>query len=136
MALRNYAEENEEEFYGQGFDENSFVSIWLGLEDDSNDPDGLDVLQDLCGVGYYDLDNQEANCFDFKTVSVSRLLDELSYSETYIDEAIARSKELGIKEAKWVIVQYNFAYKPDKVNRVISPDPVFVGVFAYSDVGL
>ncbi len=136
MALRNYAEEDEEEFYGQGFEEDSVVSVWLGLEDDSSDPEGLDVLQDLCGVGYYELDKQEANCFDFKAVNVSTLINSLSYSQTFITEAIARANELGIEKAKWIVVQYDFAYNPDRVGRTVSPDPVFLGVFEYSDAGL
>ncbi len=74
MALIDYESENTEEYYNQGFEKESLISICLGMEDDSNDEENLDVLQDLCGVGYYDLDQQESNCFDFEIVPVEQLL--------------------------------------------------------------
>src|SRR5689334_12444520 len=54
MPLRDYSDDDD--FYAQGFDREGVVSIWLELapgKEDSN----VDALQDLCGVGYYDLDN-------------------------------------------------------------------------------
>jgi hypothetical protein len=129
MSLKDYSDEDD--YYTQGFEKEGVVSIWVGLEDSADDPEELDVLQDLCGVGYYELDNQEANCFDFKSVTLQELFDELSYSDSFINEAIeaARSKE--VLEARWVIVQYDFEYDPCRVTRPIADDPVFLGCFSY-----
>ncbi|MFP5394337.1 MAG: immunity 22 family protein, partial [Gammaproteobacteria bacterium] len=88
--------------------------------------------QDLCGVGYYDLSNQESNYGDNDMVDPARLLAPLSYSQTFIDSVIAAAKEKGIEKARGVVVQYDFAYDPAVVKREIAAEPVFIGVFPYS----
>ena len=88
MALYDYAETDDEDYYAQGFERTGYVSLWLGLADQSTAGDEIDVLQDLCGVGYYNIDSQESNCDEFRVVSVVDLLGELSYSPTFRDEAV------------------------------------------------
>lgn len=128
MARRDYSE--DEDFYTQDFESPGEVSIWLGY---SRHGDGSnDVLQDLCGVGYYSLDNQEANCFSFELTKVERLLKEISYSVSFIDAAVRTAKRRKLSEARWVTVQFDFAYAPEKVKRPVAADPIFLGVFRYS----
>ena len=93
MPIKDYSEDDD--YYSQGFEEDNVVSIWVGLTDDSNDPEELDVLQDLCGVGYYELSDQEGNCFDFKNSSLKDLLLEMSYSKSFIEEALNTAKGKG-----------------------------------------
>jgi len=131
MALHDYAEMDEDDYYAQGFEKAEFVSLWAGLADQSISSDETDVLQDLCGVGYYNIDNQESNCHEFRLVSVADLLDELSYSTTFRDGAIKAAFDKGISKARWVIAQYDFAYDPARVKRSTSNDPIFLGVFPY-----
>ena len=90
MALKDYSEEYD--YYSQGFEKQGVVSIWVGLLDDEEDEEGIDVLQDLAGVGYYDLAFQEGNCFDYEMVSLRELLSELSYSYSFITEALLSAK--------------------------------------------
>jgi len=128
MARRDYSE--DEDFYTQGFESPGEVSIWLGY---SQHADGSnDVLQDLCGVGYYSLDDQEANCFSFELTKVEHLLKEISYSVSFIDAAVRTAKRRKLLEARWVTVQFDFAYAPEKVKRLVAADPIFWGVFRYS----
>lgn len=129
MSLKDYQEESD--FYIQGFEKEGYVSVWAGQKDDSDDPEGLDVLQDLCGVGYYDLDNQESNTFNFEISTIQKLINDISYSESFSVNAIIEAKKRGIKEAKWLIAQFDFAYDPNKVKRKIADDPIFLGVFEY-----
>lgn len=131
MPLKDYSEDDD--YYDQGFEKDGVVSVWVGLTDDSNDAEEMDVLQDLCGVGYYELDNQEGNCLDFKRVSLKILLQEMSYSESFIKEALAAAKDKGVTEALWVTLQYDFDYDPNRVNRKVAIDPIFIGSFNYSD---
>ena len=131
MATKDYAELDEDDYYGQDFEQKGFVSVWLGLTDDSDDEENLDVLQDLCGVGCYDLDWQEGNCFEFELVPVKRLLEELSFASSFIDQALLAAKAKGMEQARWVLVQFDFAYDPARVKRPIAADPVFLGVFPY-----
>lgn len=134
MALKDYAELDEEDFYGQGFRQDGVVSVWAGLSDRKDDAEGLDVLQDLCGVGYYNLDKQDANCFEFELVAIRRLLEECSYSATFIDQVLESAKIKGVESARWVTLQYDFSYDPSRVKRRIAQDPVFLGVFPYKAV--
>ncbi|WOB06939.1 immunity 22 family protein [Piscinibacter gummiphilus] len=127
MARRDYSE--DEDYYTQDLERDGVVSIWAGLSEGSSH---LDVLQDLCGVGYYSLDNQEGMNFGFRLVPVSELLDRLSYSSSFAQLAVEKAKSLGLSQARWVTIQYDFAYSPEKVRRPIAQDPVFLGVFKYS----
>lgn len=128
MPDTNYTD--DEDFYNQNFRKPGMVSIWAGLEPDEESE--VDVLQDLCGVGYYSLDDQEANCFDFQLVDLRDLLQDMSYAGSFIEQACAAASALYIQQARWIIVQYDFEYQPAKVSRTIAPDPVFLGVFAYA----
>ena len=124
---------SEEEFYTQDFEKQGVVSIWLGLEDIKKEEKELDVLQNFCGVGYYNLDDQESNTFDFKDTKIEELLKDISYSESFINEAIKKAQEKNIQSAKCVIVQYDFAYDLNKTTIDISNEPMFLGVFDYED---
>jgi hypothetical protein len=83
-------------------------------------------------VGYYRLDNQEANARQ-EPVSLEVLLSEISYSKSFLSNALASAHEMGISSARWVIVQFDFSYNPAKIQRPISSDAIFLGVFSYSD---
>lgn len=129
MARRDYSE--DEDYYTQDFQRDGVVSIWIGLSDGPSDMDA-DVLQNLCGVGYYSLDDQEGMNFDFRLVPVGELLTPLSYSSSFAKAAADSAAAMGLSQARWVTVQYDFAYSPAKVQRPIAADPVFLGVFEYS----
>ncbi len=133
MALRDYSVLDETDFYGQPFDRYGVASVWVGLKDDSEGPDGLDVLQDLCGVGYYDPDKQESNSFEFDLVPVEKLLMDLSFSNTFLTNATGVAHAKGLAHARWILVQYDFAYDPKMVQRQIAEDPVFIGSFEYQE---
>lgn len=127
MARRDYSE--DEDYYTQDFERDGVVSIWIGLSNGSSE---VDVLQDLCGVGYYSLDNQEGMNFDFKLVPVGELLSRLSYSSSFMKATVEKANAMSLSQARWVTVQYDFAYSPARVQRPIAADPVFLGVFEYS----
>jgi hypothetical protein len=128
MPCFDYSE--DEDYYTQGFESPGEVSIWLGYSQDADQ--SIDVLQDLCGVGYYDLDNQEANCFSFEPTEVEHLLAEISYSASFAVSAVKAAKRRKLPKARWVTVQFDFAYAPEKVKRPVAADPIFLGVFRYS----
>ena len=110
------------------------LSVWLGNR--RHDPK-VDLLRDLCGVAHYDVDFQEVNLDDkrWREQPVKKLLAPLSYSESFIDNVVAAAKEKGFAKALYVIVQYDFSHDPKKVRRKVAPDPVFIGVFDYDDLG-
>jgi hypothetical protein len=130
MARRDYSD--DEDFYSQGLEKKGLVSVWLGMKDRSAERD-IDTLQDLCGVGYYRLSDQESNSFNYEFTDIPLLLADLSYSSSYAEEVIKAAKAKGIEKARRIIVQYDFAYDPAVVTRTIEDDPIFIGVFPYSE---
>jgi hypothetical protein len=110
------------------------LSVWLGHV--RHKPE-VNLLRDLCGVDYYDLDFQEINVDDkrWREQPVKTLLGPISYSESFIDPVVAAAKDKGIAKALYVIVQYDFTYDPKKVKRKVKSDPIFLGVFDYDDKG-
>jgi hypothetical protein len=110
------------------------LSVWVGNV--RRKPE-VDLLRELCGVDYYDLDSQEINVDDkrWREQPVKKLVSPLSYSESFIDDVVAAAKDKGMAKALYVIVQYDFAYDRKKVKRKVASDPVFLGVFDYDDKG-
>jgi hypothetical protein len=129
VGVNAYSEEDD--YYSQGFEKEGLVSIWIGMLGEDIDSD-LDVLQDLCGVGYYRLDDQEINNINFEMVPVGKLLDDLSYSKSFIYEVLKEVDKKGLTECRWVIAQYDFDYNASKVKRAVAKDPIFIGSFKYS----
>ena len=131
MALHDYASLDENDFYGQGFEKEGVLSLWIGYEEATLEDE--DCLQDCCGVGYYDLDSNESNSNEGQITSLDDLLSELSFSSSFKKAALASANARGITQARWIMVQYDFAYDPSRVKRPIQPDPIFLGVFDYTD---
>ncbi len=137
MALKDYEQIDEDDFYGQPFDKEGVVSVWVGLEDKKDDPEELDILQDLCGVGYYNIDFQEINFRNQKTlVPIKELITEMSYSDSFVEEMLHAAERNDLDIVRWVLLQYDFAYNPMHVKRTIYKDPVFLGCFEYKKPSL
>ena len=95
----------------------------------------MDLLRDLCGVARYDLDSQECVVDDrgWKPRPIRRLLKGLSYSDSFLQPALAAAGERGLEDALYVLAQYEYAYTPTRARRKPAADPVFLGVFEYDD---
>jgi len=128
MGLTDYSDEDD--YYSQGFEKAGVVSIWVGLSP-VTEGTRVDVLQDLCGVGYYNLDNQEANARP-ETVSFEELLGEISYSNSFKHMALSAAQRINAMAVAWTIVQFDFSYDQSRVQRPISEKAVFLGVFPYA----
>ncbi|MEP6502351.1 MAG: hypothetical protein ABJD97_03405 [Betaproteobacteria bacterium] len=128
MALRDYSE--EEDFYKQGFEHKGWVSVWLGTTP-AHERDEIDTLQDLCGVGYYRLSDQE-NDNSPTPVPVERLFEDVSYAGTFLPAVVAAARRLNIETACWMTTQFDFLYDKSRVRRPVADQPVFVGAFRYN----
>lgn len=117
----------------ENFEQKGVVSVWVFREDEDPADAEKDVLQDFCGVDYYDLDDQEGDLGRDGPQPLASLLSQLSFSGSFIHDAMAAADRMGINEAYGVIVQFDFAYDPSKVTRPISRDPVFIGYFDWHD---
>ena len=122
---------DDDDFYEQGFNRDGFVSVWAGKTDPRLEPE-IDVLQELCGVGYYRLSDQEGNNLDFEEVPLQALLKDISYSKSFMGNVRRAAEKMGLFQARWVVLQYEFHYDPTKVTRQIADDPIFIGAFPFT----
>jgi len=111
------------------FEREGYVSIWLGREV-SDSTSGKDILKDLCGVDYYDVDFQDVvGEEDWVEIPVEPLLRMLSYSTSYLSEALSAARRLGIQNARWAVSQLDYDYRIEEVRKPIAADPGFLGSF-------
>lgn len=115
------------------FEKEGWVSIWVATAKGPKGDMKKDVMKDLCGCDYYDVDFQE-NIFDpkWKSLPIATLIDRLSYSESYRDAALKAAKKKGIDEAVQAISQLEFKYDPKKVTKPVSKWLIFLGAFRFT----
>ena len=70
---------------------------------------------------------------EWKQEPIESLLSQLSYSSSFLADALSVAKQRGITSALYVVAQYRFVYDPKKVKRKIAPDPIFLGCFTWND---
>lgn len=120
----------------------NFVSTWAGnfnsrdefdrffeerIEEDGSIEDPLNDFAASIGVGFYDHDFQEAVFNDDGTVSLRVMLEPLSFSTSYIEQAAA-ANQINLGEVNTVMAPYDFYY----AGTVKTDAPLrFVGAFAY-----
>jgi hypothetical protein len=120
----------------QFFDKKGKVSVWVGVrKPDLKAMEGVDLLEDLCGVDSYDLDDQEVGAIDgtFPKADVVDILQRISYSSSFLEAAMEAAAAKNATKAYWALAQFDFAYKPEKARRPIADDPLFLGVFDWND---
>jgi len=112
-------------------DQIGFASIWAGLEhQDTN----IDLLKDLCGVDFYDVDFQECSAapkHELERVSV--LARRLSYGECFSEEVCRAAESIGLDRVAWLAMQLNSSFDPNKSRKPVSEKVRFLGVFRYED---
>ena len=131
MALVDYAALDESEYYGQDFERDGVVSLWVGVASLNSAPRNLDILQDYCGIGYYSLDMNEV-VSHAEPRTIAELVGTMSYAESFAAEADTAARRLGAPVARWAVAQFDFAYDPSRVRRSVRPEAIFLGVFGYS----
>ena len=127
--------------------DNNVVSIWLATTDyndipenywvenydDDDDEAPWNQFSGDFGFGYYDIDSQE-NFFDDKnhhTIPVFDLLKYLSYSKSFINEAIDKAEALSLNESSYAYLIYNFDYDPSVTGISKSSFFTYLGTFGF-----
>lgn len=128
MDQRDYSDDDD--FFTQDFRRPGLVSVWLARPDfDSAGTN--DALQTLCGVGYYDLDDQETNASNGEPISIDKLLAPISYSPSFSNQIVEAANSKGIFSSRWVLVQFDFAYDRSQVRRPIDPTLLYIATVPY-----
>ncbi len=113
------------------FEHIGFVSVWAGLEHQGLD---IDLLKDLCGVEFYDVDFQECSPATNNTLQpIEDLVKRFSYSESFAPDVCVKSKDAGVDQVAWLVMQLNFAFEENKSTKKVSDKVKFIGVFKYED---
>jgi hypothetical protein len=105
------------------FEKKGKVSIWLGVrKPDVKAMDGVDILKDLCGAEYYDVDVQEVAAARgiFPKAAVADILSRLSYSSSFLGPANQAAAQKRVNQAYWALAQYDFAYNPGRVRGAVA----------------
>jgi hypothetical protein len=111
------------------FEREGVVSVWVFPNEVDRADAQEDVLMELCGVEEYDLEFQEVVPSSDGPETLASLFGPVSYSSSFIHEALSAADRLGINEAFGVVVQFDFAYDPTKVRKPVAKNPVFIGYF-------
>nr|WP_294937623.1 immunity 22 family protein [uncultured Flavobacterium sp.] len=121
------------------------VSIWLATAEYNDIPENYWVenfededapwnqFSDDFGFGYYDVDSAEC-FFDDKNhlkISVFDLVKYLSYSKSFIHEAIEKAEALSQKESSYAYLIYNFDYDASVTGISKSSFFTYLGTFAF-----
>ena len=120
----------------QSFGKKGTVSLWIGVRKPNlKAMEGVDILKDLCGVEYYDLDDQEvAGAGDsFPKAPFAEIVGKLSYSSSFLEAASEAAAKKKLNQAYWALAQYDFAYNPQRARGAVAADPLFLGVFDWND---
>ncbi|PXX44841.1 immunity 22 family protein [Undibacterium pigrum] len=93
----------------------------------------MDLLKDLCGVDFCDLDFQECIPALEKTDAIGNLVNQLSYNKSFGSNACSSAQAIGINEIAWVVMQLNFSFDDSQTKKKVSDIVRFLGVFNYDD---
>lgn len=108
-----------------------FISIWAGLE---HQKQSVDLLKDLCGVDFYDVDFMECSpAPPTQFQSVESLVKRLSYSESFGPEVCTATENLGLHQIAWLVMLLNHSFVPSETTTKSAESVHFLGVFQYTD---
>ena len=132
---------------GPDFEREGVVSIWIGARpwNDPHWPDDYCVPkygggddEPLCDFtvdfkfGYFDLDKTESNySADGSMVDLELMLQPLSYSESFLESAMAEARRQGCTTASAAWLIFDLAYDPQATGVRESRFMRFLGTFIY-----
>ncbi|MEQ9066556.1 MAG: hypothetical protein RLO18_07535, partial [Gimesia chilikensis] len=96
------------------FETDGKISLWLFQETADEDLDD-DILKTQFGITTYDEDMLEVGGSDeWKMTPLRKVFEPMSYSASWVEDALASAKELGITKCRRAFFILNFAYDPQK----------------------
>ena len=121
------------------FNKNGVVSVWYSTMPFSRIPDsyfkvdkqGLTPWAHNFHIGPYNEENMETNGREKGTVSARRAVGECSFSSSFADGVVQKIKKLGDEQVTWMILLYDFEYRPKKTKAFEDDVVKYVGAFPY-----
>jgi hypothetical protein len=123
------------------FEKEGKISVWISTFPYNEIPDsyfeedeqGLGSWAHNFKIGSYDPEDMETNGADTGTVHAEKAIGECSCSQSYIDAVTHKIKKMGISDLTWVIIMFDFEYRPKKTKVYKDEFVQYVGSFPYDD---
>ncbi|WP_432473108.1 immunity 22 family protein [Amphritea sp. HPY] len=124
---------------GFEFEKESVVSAWYSTTNFSDIPDsyfeedanGIDQWARNFLIAHYDAENMETNGSESGTLPIIDVIAPCSYSHSYAEAVKKKIEKLGDTEISWLILLFDYEYRPKK-SKVFEDEYVkFVGAFPY-----
>ncbi|MEH6577860.1 MAG: immunity 22 family protein [Amphritea sp.] len=124
------------------FEKEGVVSVWystvpyLEIPDSyfEEDENGLDQWARNFQIGQYDAELLETNGTDSGTIAIIDAIGPCSYSCSYGEAVIHKINKIGDQQASWIILLFDYEYRPKKTKIHQDEYVKFVGAFPYDMV--
>lgn len=123
------------------FEKNGSVSVWYSTVPFLEIPDsyfevdekGLTPWAHNFQIAGYNEEHMETNGRETGTLSARQIAGECSFSSSFADDVAHKIKKMGDEQITWMVLVYDFEYRPKKT-KVYKDDIVnYVGSFPYRD---
>ena len=121
------------------FEKEGLVSVWFSTYPYNEVPDSYfdEDEQGLCAwakhfkMDVYDHECLETNGAQSGEIAIEVAVGECSYSRSFVDKVVAKVNKMGQENVTWVILLFDYEYRPKK-SKVYQDEYVkFVGAFPY-----
>lgn len=121
------------------FEKEGVVSAWYSTTNFADIPDsyfdedenGLDQWAHNFLIAQYDTENMETNGSDSGTLPTIDVIAPCSYSYSYAEGVIKKIEKLGDTRISWLILLFDYEYRPKKSKIFEDQYVKFVGAFPY-----
>jgi hypothetical protein len=121
------------------FEKEGQVSVWFSDHPYQDVPDSYfdEDEQGLCAwakhfkLGVYDHDCLETNGAQRGEIAIDVAVGQCSYSRSYVDKVVHKITKMGAEKVTWVILLFDYEYRPKKTKIYEDEYVKFVGAYPY-----
>ena len=121
------------------FEKEGQVSVWFSDHPYQDVPDSYfdEDEQGLCAwannfkLGVYDHDCLETNGAQSGNIAIDVAVGQCSYSRSYVDKVVHKITKMGSEKVTWVILLFDYEYRPKKTKIYKDEYVKFVGAYPY-----
>lgn len=129
---------------GKDFKKEGQVSVWFSDYPYQDIPDSYfdEDEQGLCNwarnfkMGIYDHDCLETNGAQHGDIAAVEAVGQCSYAQSYVDKVVHKINKMGAEKVTWVILLFDYEYRPKKTKVYKDEYVQFVGAYPYDDTAL
>jgi hypothetical protein len=133
-------------YSGHHFEREGFVSLWAGIfpseevrvshleerYDEEFEDQPLAEWTGEFGFGWFDHDFMDTNFDGLAIRPLRELLAPCSYSESFLERALAEAERQGVRETQFVLLLYDLCYDPNVTGISQGKYLQFLGAFPYT----